>query len=53
VEATANGRRRPTIRDVAAAAGVSKATVDRVINDRPGVRSRTRARVLGVAEQLG
>lgn len=32
VEATANGRRRPTIRDVAAAAGVSRGTVSRVIN---------------------
>lgn len=32
---------------------MSPATVDRVINVRPGVRSLTRAHVMGVAERLG
>ena len=32
MDSTANGRRRPTIRDVATAAGVSRGTVSRVIN---------------------
>lgn len=32
MDTTATGRRRPTIRDVAAAAGVSRGTVSRVIN---------------------
>jgi LacI family transcriptional regulator len=42
-----------TLADVAREAGVSMATVDRVINGRQGVRLRTRERVLGVAERLG
>jgi LacI family transcriptional regulator len=32
------GLLRPTVNDIARAAGVSLATVDRVLNDRPGVR---------------
>lgn len=43
----------PTLTDVARAAGVSSATVDRVLNGRDGVRSRTRERVLAAARQLG
>ncbi|MCB8877091.1 LacI family DNA-binding transcriptional regulator [Acidisoma silvae] len=46
-------RRRPTLDDVARHSGASLATVDRVINDRPGVRDRTRQRVLQVANRLG
>jgi LacI family transcriptional regulator len=42
-----------TIVDLARAAGVSTATVDRVINNRQGVRDRTRGRVLDVARRLG
>jgi len=38
---------------VARVAGVSSATVDRVLNDRDGVRDLTRAHVLSVARQLG
>ena len=38
--------RRATIRDIADAAGVSVATVSRVINDRPDVAPRTRDEVL-------
>jgi len=41
------------LKDVAAAAGVSQATVSLVLNDRPGVNARTRERVLGIAQRLG
>ncbi len=44
---------RPTIRDVARAAGVSIATVSRVINGRPDVAPATRDRVLGAVRGLG
>ncbi len=45
--------RPATAGDVAAAAGVSLATVDRVLNDRPGVRDRTIKAVQDAVEQLG
>jgi len=38
-------QRRATVHDVARAAGVSLATVDRVLNGRPGVRPETAAKV--------
>ncbi len=41
-----------TLQDLAAAAGVSTATVDRVLNDRPGVHARTRERVWAAARSL-
>ena len=44
---------KPTIKDVASLAGVSRQTVSRVINDRPGVSPDTRARVQAVVEELG
>lgn len=44
---------RATITDLARAAGVSTATVDRVLNDRAGVHARTRRRVLAAAQQIG
>ncbi|RST86399.1 LacI family DNA-binding transcriptional regulator [Aquibium carbonis] len=44
---------RSTVTDVAREAGVSAATVDRVLNNRPGVRERTREVVLEVARRLG
>ncbi len=44
---------RVTIRDVAAAAGVSYQTVSRVINDKPDVADETRRRVWQVIEELG
>ncbi len=44
--------RRATIHDVAAKAGVSLATVDRVLNQRPGVRASTIARVEAAAREL-
>jgi LacI family transcriptional regulator len=43
----------PRIPDVARLAGVSTATVDRVLNQRAGVRIGTRQRVLRAAAELG
>jgi LacI family transcriptional regulator len=48
-EATNN---RPTMRHVAALAGVGIKTVSRVMNDEPGVSEATRQRVLGASQQL-
>jgi LacI family transcriptional regulator len=44
---------RPTLADVAQEARVSAATVDRVMNARPGVSARTRAGVMAAAQRLG
>ena len=44
---------RPTLTDLAAAAGVSVATVDRVLNARHRVREPTAERVLRAAEAIG
>lgn len=45
--------RKTTIVDVALKAGVSTATVDRVLNGRPGVSAANRHRVLHAAKELG
>lgn len=45
--------RRPTLADLAEAAGVSPATVDRVLNGRQNVRAATAARVLAAAQEIG
>src|SRR3954468_17696696 len=45
--------RRPTIQDVADQAGVSIATVSRVLNDRADVSVETRERVREVARSVG
>jgi LacI family transcriptional regulator len=44
---------KTTIIDVAAKAGVSTATVDRVLNSRPGVAAANRHRVMHAAKELG
>ena len=45
--------RRPTAADVAKAAGVSVATVDRVLNGRERVREETARRVYEAAQKVG
>ncbi|MEM9371236.1 MAG: LacI family DNA-binding transcriptional regulator [Pseudomonadota bacterium] len=44
---------RPTVHDIAREASVSLATVDRVLNMRPGVRDKTIAKVQAAVERLG
>ncbi len=44
---------RFTVHDIAREAGVSPATVDRVLNHRSGVRARTRSVVLEAAHRMG
>ena len=44
---------RPTITDVASAAGVSKGAVSFALNGRPGISEETRRRILAAAEELG
>ena len=44
---------KPTVHDIAREAGVSLATVDRVLNARPGVRQTTVGRVRSAVEKLG
>ena len=44
---------RPTIHDVAREAGVSLSTVDRVLNERDGVRQNTKTRVQEAIDKLG
>lgn len=44
---------KPTVNDVARVAGVSLATVDRVLNDRPGVRTKTIEKVRKAIAELG
>ena len=44
---------KPTVRDIAKTAGVSLATVDRVLNARPGVRQKTIDRVNEAIGTLG
>jgi LacI family transcriptional regulator len=46
------GTGRPTIRDVAAKAGVSTKTVSRVVNEEPGVSDQLTLRVTDAIEQL-
>jgi LacI family transcriptional regulator len=43
---------RPKVDEIARLAGVSKATVDRVLNNRPGVQEHTRVHVTSIAASL-
>ena len=42
-----------TIKDIAKRAGVSRGTVDRVLNNRPGVNPETEAKVRALIEEMG
>ncbi|MEU4835036.1 LacI family DNA-binding transcriptional regulator [Streptosporangium sp. NPDC023615] len=50
---TESARGRPTMKDVATAAGVALKTVSRVVNDEPGVTPATAGRVSAAIERLG
>ncbi|MDR1077219.1 MAG: LacI family transcriptional regulator [Propionibacteriaceae bacterium] len=50
---TGSGKRRPTISDVARAAGVAKSAVSYALNDKPGVSKEKRRHILAVAERIG
>ncbi|WP_040768861.1 LacI family DNA-binding transcriptional regulator [Tsukamurella sp. 1534] len=52
-DSTAGAPRRPTLVDVARAAGVSRATASLVIRDAPGPSATSRERVRAAAEELG
>jgi DNA-binding LacI/PurR family transcriptional regulator len=45
--------KRPTITDIAARAGVTKAAVSFALNGQPGVSDSTRRRILAIATELG
>ncbi len=46
-------RHRVTLKEIAQAANVSIGTVDRALNNRPGVNAESKARVLQIAASLG
>jgi DNA-binding LacI/PurR family transcriptional regulator len=48
-----SAKRFPTIRDVARSAGVSVATVSRILNDKPDVSEQTRQKVLRTIDDMG
>jgi LacI family transcriptional regulator len=50
---TVSQQRVPTVRDVAARAGVSVGTVSKALNNRGQLREETRARVVAAARELG
>ena len=43
----------PTIKDIAARAGISYATVSRALNGKYGVSEETRSKVIAIAEEMG
>lgn len=47
------GQKSTTIRDIAAAAGVSIGTVSRALKNQPGLSAQTRSEVVEAAERLG
>lgn len=49
----ASPKRRPTMADVAAGAGVSRTLVSFILDGKPGASEDTRRRVLAVADELG
>src|SRR5450759_1453357 len=53
VVSVSEGRSRVTISDIAKRAGVSKATVSRVLNNKPDVDEATRQRILATIQEAG
>jgi DNA-binding LacI/PurR family transcriptional regulator len=53
VPTTPRPARRPTIADIAARAGLTKAAVSFALNNQPGVSAATRERVLAIAREIG
>jgi DNA-binding LacI/PurR family transcriptional regulator len=53
VATTPRPARRPTIADIAARAGLTKAAVSFALNNQPGVSEATRQRVLAIAREIG
>ncbi len=53
LEPTTRWRAQPSMRDVAALAGVSLSAVSLVVNGKPGVASLKRERILAAIDQLG
>lgn len=49
----AKSGRKPRLVDVAQAAGVSVATVSRVLDDHPAITPDTKARVIAIAQEMG
>lgn len=45
--------KKPTIADIARAAGVSLATVSRILNNKPDVSEKTRKHVLKIIDEQG
>lgn len=50
---TNNSNKRVGVKDIAAKAGVSTGTVDRVLHNRGEVKEQTRARILKIVKELG
>ena len=50
---TGNGRRPPTLHDIAERLGLTANTISRALNERPGVSAATRALIKAEAERLG
>ena len=46
-------KKRPTISDVAHAAGVSMMSVSRAVNNKPGLSEETRQEILRIADEIG
>jgi LacI family transcriptional regulator len=53
MSSSGNDHSNPQMTDIASASGVSLATVDRVLNQRKGVKPRTVSRVLSAALEIG
>lgn len=48
-----NRKSKPTIKDIAEAAGVSTMTVSRILNNKGGASDATRSKILKIADEMG